>query len=320
VIGRLIGLDGERRCLEEPVRVADALEDDDLHLALYLCYELSYRGLAGVGDEMEWDPALLSLRSRLEASFEEALRSKCSPAAAPPADLPGELRALAQMEGGPSLSRFMERDATAGQFREFLLQRSAYHLKEADPHSFAIPRLAGAAKAALMEIQADEYGDGDAAQMHSELFAGSMLALGLDARYGHYIDRVPGATLAHTNLISLFGLHRRLRGALIGHLALFELTSSIPNRRYGNGLRRCGFPVEATRFFDVHVEADAVHGAIASTDMVDAFVAGDPDRAQEVYFGARSLQLLDASLAASWVRTWRGGGSTLRGDADDGRP
>ena len=54
----------------------------------------------------------------------------------------------------------------------------------------------------------------------------------------------------------MFGLHRRLRGALVGHLAVFEMTSSIPNRRYANGLRRLGIP-EATRFFDEHVEADA---------------------------------------------------------------
>ena len=40
--------------------------------------------------------------------------------------------------------------------------------------------------------------------------------------------------------MSLFGLHRRLRGALVGHLAAFEMTSSIPNRRYGDGLRRLG--------------------------------------------------------------------------------
>jgi hypothetical protein len=43
------------------------LSDDDLHLALYLCYELHYRGLAGVDVGWEWDPALLSFRAQLEA-------------------------------------------------------------------------------------------------------------------------------------------------------------------------------------------------------------------------------------------------------------
>ena len=42
----------------------DALVDDDLQLALYLCYELHYRGLPGVDERWEWDPALLGWRGR----------------------------------------------------------------------------------------------------------------------------------------------------------------------------------------------------------------------------------------------------------------
>jgi hypothetical protein len=35
----------------------------DLQLALYCLYELHYRGFAGVADELEWDPALLTVRA-----------------------------------------------------------------------------------------------------------------------------------------------------------------------------------------------------------------------------------------------------------------
>ena len=84
----------------------------------------------------------------------------------------------------------------------------------------------------MVEIQADEYGGGRAERMHAALFARAMDALGLDSRYGAYVDHLPAVTLATVNLMSLFGLHRRLRGAIVGHLALFEMTSSIPNRRY----------------------------------------------------------------------------------------
>ena len=58
------------------------------------------------------------------------------------------------------LSRHVERDATLEQVLEFLAHRSAYQLKEADPHSWALPRLSGGPKAAMVEIQADEYGGG----------------------------------------------------------------------------------------------------------------------------------------------------------------
>ena len=44
-------------------------------------------------------------------------------------------------------------------------------------------------KAALVEIQADEYGGGRAERIHAQLFADAMDALGLDSRYGAYLDR-----------------------------------------------------------------------------------------------------------------------------------
>ena len=48
--------------------------------------------------------------------------------------------------------------------------------------------------------------------MHSTLFANMMTALGLDPAAGPPLERLPGTTLAVTNLLSFFGLHRRFRG------------------------------------------------------------------------------------------------------------
>src|SRR2546423_701105 len=101
------------------------------------------------------------------------------------------LRAIAEQEG-PSLSTFVQRRATVEQVREFLVHRSAYQLKEADPHSWAIPRLYGVPKAAMIEIQADEYGGGRPDWIHAELFARAMRAVGLDGGYGAYLDVIPG--------------------------------------------------------------------------------------------------------------------------------
>ena len=71
----------------------------------------------------------------------------------------------------------------------------------------------------MVEIQADEYGGGSAQRMHSELFAGLMRDLDLDATYGALWDEAPAAAFASVNTMSLFGLHRRWRGAALGHLA-----------------------------------------------------------------------------------------------------
>ncbi|MBA2725672.1 MAG: iron-containing redox enzyme family protein, partial [Actinobacteria bacterium] len=254
--------------------VGDALTDEDLHLALYLCYELNYRGLPGVDDRWEWEPSLVGFRGVLERRFETALRDVL-PHSFEGETIPEQLRIFANRESAHSLSRHIQSQATLGHFREFVIHRSAYHLKEADPHSWAIPRLTGKTKAALLEIQNDEYGSGSWRRMHSELFAAMMVSIGLDPAYGAYLDRIPGVTLASVNLMSLFGLNRRLRGALVGHLAMFEMTSTIPNKRYGDGLRRLSHEAD-TRFFDEHVEADAVHEQIAAHDLAGTLAAEEP--------------------------------------------
>ncbi len=307
-------LAGKPRPLPLPeVRVDDPLADDDLNLALYICYELHYRSFEGVGGDWEWDPRLLGLRAELEAPFEGALREQVAHLPVAAHEVERTLRTLVAEDAGPPLSRFLERRASLKQFREFMVHRSAYQLKEADPHSWALPRLSGRAKEALAEVQADEYGGGRPGRMHASLFASAMAAVGLDESYGAYLDRIPGSTLATVNLMSLFGLHRRLRGCIIGHLAVFEMTSPGPNRRYAAGLRRLGLGRQATEFFDEHVEADAVHEAIAAHDLAEGLALAEPNLAADIVFGARALLLLESRFATRLIAAWSAGASSLRG-------
>lgn len=296
--------------LEAPTPHADdPLIDEDLQLSLYLCYEMGYRGLPGVDDRWEWDPSFVAFRGSLERLFEEALRTAV-PDVEDGRPIPEQLKDLVKKDSGPSLSTYVEREATIEQFREFVVHRSAYHLKEADPHSWAIPRLSGRTKAAFLEIQNDEYGGGNWRRMHSELFASMMTSIGLDAIYGAYLAEIPAVTLATVNLMSLFGVHRRLRGCVVGHLALFEMTSTTPNRRYGNGLRRLD-PRADTRFFDEHVEADAVHEQIAAYDLAGSLTQEDPRMASDIMFGASALFHLDALMGKHLLESWDAGRSSL---------
>ena len=295
---------------------ADACTDDDLQLALWLSYELHYRGLAGVDERWEWHPELLWARARWEdrvvAGLELAVPRESPAVSDPVSDVVGGLTALAEADGEPSLSKFLMRQADAGQFAEFLMHRSLYHLKEADPHSWAIPRLSGAVKGALITIQTDEYGGGVPAAMHAQLFRALMTDWRLDTTYGHYLDCVPGVTLLGSNLISLFGLHRRWRGALVGHLTAFEMSSSVPNARYARGHRRLGGGEQAARFFDEHVVADAVHEQIALHDLAAGLVRAEPALAGDVLFGARCAAHADTLFAEHLVGRWDAGLSSLR--------
>jgi hypothetical protein len=298
------------------VAVADPLGDDDLQLSLYLLYELHYRSFDGVDADWEWQPSLIALRAVLEREFERALRAAVGTVAASD-DVPRALQAILDAADGPSLSRRLETRAPLDQFREFVVHRSAYQLKEADPHSWAIPRLSGRTKVALLEVQFDEYGAGRPERQHARLFADTMEALGLDGSYGAYLDLIPGTTLATVNLMSLFGLHRRLRGAIVGHLAALEMDSTLPNRRYGNGLRRLGFGPEATEFFDEHVEADAVHESLAAYDLAAALAEDDAAVAADIMFGARAMVVLDERMATATLAAWDAGRSSLRAPLAD---
>lgn len=297
---------------------ADALADDDLQLALYCCYELHYRSFAGVDERWEWEPSLLALRRSLEQAVEDRLRDEVAPVAVEAGGVAGALEAVVATTGGPSLSQWLLDRGTWEHLRELAVHRSAYQLKEADPHTWAIPRLSGRPKAALVEIQLDEYGRGVEADMHSSLFATTMAALGLDTGYGAYLDLLPGTTLATANLVSMFGLHRRWRGALVGHLAVFESTSVGPMGRYAAAVRRLGAGDAAARFYDVHVEADVHHEVVAVRDMAAGLAAQEPELASDVVFGARALVVVEERFTRRVLDRWGGGRSSLLGPLPTG--
>lgn len=313
LIGRLA--DGES--IDVPsLRGLDPLTDDDLHLALWCCYELHHHGFQDVDDDLEWDPDVLRFRRILESVFEGALRAEHQPATVP-ADPQVALRVIATWAGPPLASTVAERGQRT-HLQELAIHRSAYQLKEADPHTWAIPRLRGLGRSALIEIQADEYGGGAPGEAHAELFADAMEQLGLSSRFGHYVDRLPGSTLATDNLVTLFGLNRRLRGALVGHLALFEMCSVAPMSKYLTAARRVGGLPALERFYEVHVEVDAHHAELALGRMVGGVVADEPELAADVIFGAAALARVESRFARQVLRAWDGGGSSLRPSLEAG--
>ncbi|MCW2734341.1 MAG: hypothetical protein JWR13_5157 [Mycobacterium sp.] len=284
----------------------------DLHMALHVCYELHYRGFAGVDERWEWDAGLLHLRATLEQAFEDALRQEVGE--------PDEGdTALAEMEAlsvepvdGEGLSYFLRDEGTWEQMREYFVHRSIYHLKEGDPHAWLIPRLSGQAKAAFVAIEFDEYGAGRGDRLHQQLFADLLGAAGLDSRYLAYLDYVPAESLVVVNLMSMFGLHRSSRGAAVGHFASTEITSPPGSHRLVQALERMGAPEACTRFYAEHVEADAVHEQVVRTDVVGDLVAREPHLDRDVVFGIRARDLVEERLAAHMMKSWVSGRSSLR--------
>ncbi len=175
-----------------------------------------------------------------------------------------------------------------------------------------IPRLPATAKAALVTVEHDEYGAGDPERMHAQLFAAMLRSAGLDDGYGAYLDRAPAETLAEVNLMSLCGLHRALRGALVGQFATVELTSSPGSDRLVRAMHRMGFGPTASEFYAEHVEADAVHEQLVRRGVLRPLLAEEPELAHDVVFGIRASTLLADRFEDRLLTAWSAGRTSLR--------
>lgn len=299
--GRANGFDLDAAAAADPF-------GEDLHLALHVCYELHYQGFAGVDPAWEWDIELLGFRTVLERVFLDGIRG----AVAQDADVEGLLDELqVEASDGGGVTHFLRDDGEWWQLKEYFAHRSIYHLKEADPHAWVIPRLRGKAKAALVAVEFDEFGGGRADRAHSRLFADLLTAAGLSPGYLAYLDHVPGCALAVVNMMSLFGLHRSLRGALVGHFASAEITTAPAARRMDEALRRLGGPPECRLFYTEHIEADAVHEQVLRHDVVGDLLEREPELAPDIALGIRATELLEARLAEHIMRYWVTGESSL---------
>jgi len=278
-------------------------DDDDVQITLWALYELHYRGFEDVDDALEWQPQLIELRRSLEAGFEQELRDR-APAHGPDGDFADAFFTVVADHDGPSLARYVQRDANREQVLELLRLRSIYHLKESDPTAWLVPRLPNSTKAALMELQFDEYGCGDPSALHAELFARGMDACGLRPEYGAYVDDAPVEVLEENNAMSLFGLNRRLRGAALGHLAAFEVTSSVPSRRIAQGMARLSLPDAMIGYYTEHVEADAVHEQLSVRTICGSLLDQEPGLRDDMFFGAFTCLDLEDRFARRMLEAW----------------
>ncbi|GAA3660791.1 iron-containing redox enzyme family protein [Nocardioides ginsengisoli] len=293
----------------EPRAVGDVpypLTDRDFQLALWMLYELHYGGFEDAADpDAEWDPLLIVSRAALERTFEHAVRELVGPVSVPDGDIVRALTKVTMTSDGSELATFLQRRATRDELRSYLAERAVYHLRESDPQSFVLPRIGGAAKTALAELQYDEYGSGAPDRLHQRLYADALASLGMPIDLSTYVAEAEGATLASVNLMSLFALNRRLRGAAMGHLAAFEATSALPCGRILRGVRRLRLPDAVADYYDEHVEADAVHEQLAIRGICGTLVEDEPDLADNVLFGALACLAVDGLAGDVLLERWR---------------
>ena len=172
--------------------VAGDVGAEDLHLALYCCYELHYRGFDGVDDDWEWEPSLLALRGAARAALRgrAARAGRAAGRAARPArrstSLLRELMQCRRRAVGVDLHR-ARGDAPSSCWSSWSTARRTSSRRPTRTRGRC--RGCGAApKAAMVEIQADEYGDGRAGRDPRR----AVRARDGGGRAGLHLRRVPG--------------------------------------------------------------------------------------------------------------------------------
>ena len=113
----------------------------------------------------------------------------------------------------------------------------------------------------------------------------------------------------------MFGLHRSMRGAIVGHFAGTEITSSPGARRIVDALVRMEAPAPCIHFYAEHVEADAVHEQVLRNDVVGNLIRQEPGIEKEVVFGLRALSYVEDRLARTLMAAWTQGQTALIDDS-----
>jgi hypothetical protein len=90
------------------------------------------------------------------------------------------------------------------------------------------------------------------------------------------------------------------------------MTSTWPNRQYSAAARRLGADEHARRYFDEHVEADAVHEQVAAHDLCGGYAAQRPGAAADIMFGAACCLAIDNAFAGHLLSCWSAGQPSLR--------
>ena len=174
-------LSGARTSLDGPLDVDGADPYGlDLQLALYACYELHYRGFAGVSGSWEWDPVLLGLRGRLERLFLDAVSRDVGDI--DPDETAEDAMAALSVEpvDGTGLSYFLRDERHLGADARVLRPPLALSPQGGRPTRVRDPAADRRRQGAFVAVEYDEYGAGRGERVHQHLFANLLDAAELD--------------------------------------------------------------------------------------------------------------------------------------------
>jgi pyrroloquinoline quinone (PQQ) biosynthesis protein C len=282
---------GDGRALDALAK-AEPVDAHDAAVSLLAVHDLHVAPLQQLDARVRWQhhPAVAALKCRLEEEFLERLdRRDRARTWDLPEEAPAALRALGVLDQVPLVYRFIAEDADYDELVDFLTLEGGPDGGFDDLVAACQIGLDGEAKLELARNYWDEMGNGEAADIHTELHRRLSRALGITA-----VPRSeqPLEALERSVLGSLLATNRGLQPEMVGALGLIELQAGPRCRKVLEGLRRLGAPDDAIPFYSVHAAVDPKHGK----DWVDHVVTPLADNdawAEGMVRGARWRWLIN---------------------------
>jgi hypothetical protein len=250
---------GDGRALDALAN-AEPVDAHDAAVSLLAVHDLHVAPLEQLDARVRWQhhPAVAALKCRLEEDFLERLdrRDRAHPCPLPDR-APAALRALGVLDQVPEVYRFVAEDAGYDELVDFLTLEGGPDGGFDDLVAACQIGLDGEPKLELARNYWDEMGNGEAADIHTELHRRLSRALGITA-----VPRSeqPLEALERSVLSSLLATNRGLQPEMVGALGLIELQAGPRCRKVLEGLRRVGAPDDAFPFYEVHAAVDPKHG------------------------------------------------------------
>lgn len=246
------------------LRSAEPVDRRDRFLTLLRIYDLHTAPLEVVGDAVrhQHSPAVSELKSRLEQEWLVELEQAWQDAGPlnecrTPAEVVQAMRAVAAKDRLPDAYKWLARTATWEQLVTFLALEGGPDGGFDDLIAVCQVGLSGSAKLELGKNFWDEMGQGDAANVHTQLHHDLVRAVDMPTVPREHL---PVPALERIALNGLMATNRWLQPEMIGALGLLELQAGPRCRLVLQGFDRLGAPEGAYPFYVEHAEVDPVHG------------------------------------------------------------
>lgn len=269
----------------EALRDAEPVDERDRLLTLVAIYELHRAPLEqlGVAARRQHHPVVSALKKRCEERWLAELDMLPLPDGLDGLEPLDAMRALAARDRLPRLYKWLARKADWSEVLTFLALEGGPDADFDDLVAACQTGLTGPAKMELATNYWDEMGNGDPAEVHTELHHRLVQAVGLPVVP---LAEQPTSAVARAAFGGLLATNRWLQPEMLGALGLIELQAGPRCRLVLQALKRCQAPADAFPFYEVHADVDPRHGKDWLEKAVAPTVAQHPEWGQRIVRGA----------------------------------